>query len=98
MRLYGLIVSAAPSLTDSRRLPNIARLKLDFVFQSAAPFQESDQSTTSLIFHLFLFLFSGILIPSTLSLVRPCIVHCDHAVHFSADLSLRFDSPMFLAS
>jgi len=22
-------------------------------------------------------------------------VHCDHTVHFSADLSLRLDSPMF---
>ena len=24
-------------------------------------------------------------------------VHCDHTVHFSADLSLWFDSPMFWA-
>jgi len=35
--------------------------------------------------------------------VRPCVwdsgtgVHCDHTVHFSADLSFWLDSPMFLA-
>ena len=23
------------------------------------------------------------------------LLHCDHTVHFSADLSLRLDSPMF---
>ena len=27
--------------------------------------------------------------------VRLSGVHCDHTVHFSADLSLRLDSPMF---